>query len=254
MVSLIMELVQNRSFTLTTGNGLRSRLRSLRNGVPQESVLAPLLFNIYTHDLPVTTAKKFAYADDLAILHSAKSWQMLEAVLTQNMSIISTYLQKWKLRLSITKTMTAVFHLYNMEAKRELHAIVEGCMLPFSTEPTYLGIKLDRALTFRHHLESLRSKLKSHIGLLRRLAGSSWGANVQTLRTTAQAFIHSTAEYCAPVWCRSAHTHLINKTINDTLCIVTGYLRPAPTCNLHILANIQLSIYLSFAAKKPPCY
>ena len=111
MVSLIMELVRNRGFTITTCNGLQSRLRRLKNGVAQGSVLAPLLFNIYTHGLTVTTVKKFAYADDLAILHSAKNWQMLEEALTQDMSMISTYLQKWKPRLSITKTMTATFHL-----------------------------------------------------------------------------------------------------------------------------------------------
>ena len=200
MVSLIIELVRNRSFTLTSGNGLQSRLRRLRNSVPQGSLLAPLLFNIYTHDPPVATAKKFAYANDLAILRSAKNWQMLEEALTQDMSIISTYLQKWKLRLSITKTMTAAFHLYNKEAKRELHVPVKVRMLLFSAEPTYLEIKLDRTLTFRHHLESLRSKLTSRIGLLRPLARSSWGANAQTLRTTALALIYSTAEYC--VYCQ----------------------------------------------------
>ena len=46
MVRMIMELVRNRSFTLTTGDSKQSRLCRLKNGIPQGSVLAPLLFNI----------------------------------------------------------------------------------------------------------------------------------------------------------------------------------------------------------------
>ena len=72
IVSFIIELVRNRSFTFTTGNSAQSRLRRLKNGVSQGSVLAPLISNIYTHDLPVIVARKFVYADDLAIMHSAE--------------------------------------------------------------------------------------------------------------------------------------------------------------------------------------
>jgi len=66
--------ISNRSFTLTTGNGKRSRLRRLKNVVPQGSVLAPLLFNIYISDLPTTVSRKYAHADDLAIMHADGGW------------------------------------------------------------------------------------------------------------------------------------------------------------------------------------
>jgi len=58
-------------------------------------------------------------------------------------------------------------------------------------------------------------------------------------RTATLALVHSTAEYCAPVWCRSAHTHLIDPGSNGALRIVTGCLRPTPADNLPILAGIQ---------------
>ena len=51
MVRMIMELVRNRSFTLTTGDCKQSRLKRFQNGLPQGLVLASLLFNIYTYDL-----------------------------------------------------------------------------------------------------------------------------------------------------------------------------------------------------------
>ena len=75
---MIMEMVGNRSFALTTRNGQRSRLRRLKNGVPQGSVLAPLPFNIYNSDLPTTFSRKYAYADDLAIMYADGGWQAVE--------------------------------------------------------------------------------------------------------------------------------------------------------------------------------
>ena len=113
MVKMIMELVRNRSFTLTTGDSKQSRLRHLKNGVPQGSVLAPLLFNIYTYDLPSMISRKFAYADDLALLHSSGNWKDLKGILSQDMSTLSAYLQTWRLKLSHTKTVTTAFHLNN---------------------------------------------------------------------------------------------------------------------------------------------
>ena len=107
MVRMIMELVRNRSFTLTTGDSKQSRLRRLKNGVPQGSVLAPLLFNIYTYDLPSMISRKFVYADNLALLYSSGNWKDLEGTLSQDMSTLSAYLQTWRLKLSHTKTVTA---------------------------------------------------------------------------------------------------------------------------------------------------
>ena len=239
MVRMIMELLRNRSFTLTIGDSKRSRLRHRKNGVLQGSVLAHPLFNIYVYDLPSTISRRYAYADDLALLYSSDDWKDLEGVLSQDMTTISTYLQTWGLQLSHTKTMTTAFHLNNREAKRELNIYNNGKRLPFCPVRTYLGVKLDRSLTFRHHLEALCKKLTTRIALMKRLAGSGWGAGAKTLHTAALSLVYSTAEYCAPVWCRSAHTRLIHSVLNNALRIVTGCLHPTPTDYLPILAGIQ---------------
>ena len=231
-----MELVCNHSFTLTTSDSKQSRLRCLKNGVPQGSVLAPLLFNIYTYDLPSMISRKFVYADDLALLHSSGNWKNLKGTLSQDMFTLSVYLQTWRLKLSHTKRVT--FHLNNREAKRELKVYNNSKLLPFCPTPTYLGVKLDRLLMFRHHLVHCKKK-SLRVTLLRRLVGSGWGAGAKTLRIASLSLVYSTAEFCAPVWCRSAHTRLIDNVLNDTLLIVTGYLHPTPMDHLPVLSGIQ---------------
>ena len=69
--------------------------------------------------------------------------------------------------------------------------------------------------------------------------GSGWGAGAKTLRIATLSLVYSTAEYCALVWCRSAHTRLIDSVLNDALRIVTGCLRPTPTDHQPVLSGIQ---------------
>ena len=94
MVGFIMGMLTNCSFTLHTNDGQHSRLRRLKNGVPQGSVLTLMLFNIYFHDLPDMLPKKYGYADDFTILLSNKNWETIELGLMADMNILSSYLKK----------------------------------------------------------------------------------------------------------------------------------------------------------------
>ena len=69
--------------------------------------------------------------------------------------------------------------------------------------------------------------------------GLGWGAGAKTLCIATLSLVFSTAEYCVPVWCHSAHTHLINSVLNNALCIITGCLHPTPTDHLPVLSGIQ---------------
>ena len=80
-------------------------------------------------------SRKFAYADDLALLHSSGNWKDLEGTLSQDMSTLSVYLQTWRLKLSHTKMVTAAFYLNNREAKRELKVYSNGRLFTILSNP-----------------------------------------------------------------------------------------------------------------------
>ena len=147
---------------------------------------------------------------------------MLERTLSEDITTLFAYPQTWRLKLSHAKTMTAAFHLHNRKTKRKLKVKNNGKII------TYLGLTLDRALTYRHQLKVLHKKLSTRISLLRRLAGSGWGASAKILCTAALSLFYSTAVYCATAWCRSTHTRLIDSVLHDALRIVTGCLRSTP--------------------------
>ena len=134
--------------------------------------------------------------------------------------------------------MSATFHLNNREATRDLNVNISGRRLTCQRTPTYLGVKLDRTLPYRDHLTALRRKVMARFALIRRLAGTSWGASIPTLRTSTLALVYAPAEYCAPVWCRSAHTRLVDVSLNAALRTITGCLRSTQVEQLPVLAEI----------------
>ena len=110
------------------------------------------------------------------------------------------------------------------------------------SNPTYLGVKLDRSLTFRHHLVALRKKTifaRHTAETTNRLKMRCWCQN--TAHSCSVSALFNSGVYSASVWCCSAHTRLIDIVLNDALHVVTACLRPTPTDHLPILSGIQLA-------------
>ena len=105
--------------------------------------------------------------------------------------------------------------------------------------PVYLGFTLDHILSYKQQLTKVANKLKSRNDLLMKLAGSSCGANANTLWSSALALCCSVAENCCPVWAHPADTDIVDVQLNSTMCLITGTLHSAPLAWLPVLANIE---------------
>jgi hypothetical protein len=102
----------------------------------------------------------------------------------------------------------------------------------------YLGVTLDRTLTYNDHLMKTSKKISARINIVRKLAGTGWGAGAETLRTAALAIVYSTAEYCAPVWLNSVHISKIDVQVNNAMRIISGCVRSTQLPWLPTLAHI----------------
>lgn len=151
------------------------------------------------------------------------------------------YCKQWRLIPNITKTVASCFHLNNKLAKMQLHVMFDGIKLKHDFEPTYLGIKLDRSLTYGKHIEKLCLKLNTRNNLLSKLAGTSWGASAACLRTTALALLYSCAEYCSSSWLNSAHAYKVDVELNKAMRTITGTVSSTPIEWLPALSNIMPS-------------
>ena len=151
---------------------------------------------------------------------------------------LSRYYRKSCLNANPGKTQALAFHLKNHLAKRTLNLTWESKPLKKTPFPVYLGVTLDRTLSFSEHVSKLRKKLSFRNNLVSNLASTKWGADAETLRTTSLALCYSTAEYCSAVWERSAHAHKVNTELNKCCRTITGTLKATPLHALYALSGI----------------
>ena len=107
-------------------------------------------------------------------------------------------------------TQVTSFHLKNREAKRTLEVKWNNTDLE-----KYLGVTLDRTLSYIKHIHNTKMKVATRNNLLKKLSNSKWGCNASTIRTTALALSYSAAEYACPVWARSPHASKLDPELND---------------------------------------
>ena len=237
LTKFIRTMLSNRRFKVEL-NGKQSRWRNQRNGLPQGSVLSPLLFNVYTNDQPLpATTNSFIYADDMCLTTQQKTFEQVETILASELNHLGAYYNENHLRPYLAKAQLTAFHLNNHQANRKLNVTWNDTKFDHTHSPVYLGITLDHSLTYRNHCLKTRAKLSSKNNLLRKLHGTNWGACPHTMRTTATALCLSVAEYCSPVWARSTHRKLADTTLNETCRLITGCIRPTATQYLYVLTD-----------------
>uniref|UniRef100_A0A3B4TKG3 Reverse transcriptase domain-containing protein n=1 Tax=Seriola dumerili TaxID=41447 RepID=A0A3B4TKG3_SERDU len=116
LTELIESMLENRHFFVELG-GKKSRWQRLKNGLSQGSVLAPLLFNIYTKDQPKSAdTRRFIYADDLGIGAQATDFKIMEDRLSNALIELTPYYEENHLRANPSKTQVCALHLRNHEA------------------------------------------------------------------------------------------------------------------------------------------
>jgi hypothetical protein len=168
-----------------------------RQGIPQGSVIAPLLFLLYIDDIAAlmpTGVLISLFADDVAVYSSNKSLVEAEREVQSALNIIARWSEKWKLTISIDKCEASFFSTWSREAKWIPTLKINGTVLKYSQNPTFLGLTYDRQLTFAGHASATAKKVTRRSRALLHLGGTDWGYEKKTLKTTYVATSRSLIE------------------------------------------------------------
>lgn len=176
-----------------------SQTREIEYGVPQGSILGPILFTIYINDLPLSTdlAKFFIFADDSNLMIEADTPSELERKCNIALNAVYKWVSKNGLKLNIEKTNLLFFTNDNKQKNFNLNLVLDNTKIDQKTEAKFLGVIMDSNLNWKSHIEALKTKVSRNAGIILKLSNIlPKGA----LKNIYYSFIESHLSYCSTVW------------------------------------------------------
>lgn len=241
MYRWVKELLHNRRARVQL-DGTKSKKILLLQGVPQGGVLSPTLFLIYINDLVTELphgTKVAMYADDLVIWCTEEYATVASKILQRAIDALSSWANKWCISINTDKCSTTLFTLSPKQKANTIN--INGTPLKEDKQPTYLGVTFDNKLTWKHQISKAAQKSRRKLAIIRKLSGTTWGANGKILSKVYQQGIRPHLEYGSAAWCSASDTTLqeLDKVQNQALRVITGAMKSTPIREMEKLGRMQ---------------
>ena len=205
--------------------GTTSRDVTINHGVPQGSPLSPILYLIFTHDLPPPTSKVFRsiFADDLKYFVAGPKLSTITTKLQQSMDGIAVYANQWRIGLNAGKTSKLLFQRSTRYIP-DWHITLHGKAIRSVTSAKFLGITFDTTLSFTKHFHTVTNLARHRLLKLMSISTSTHGPSPSTTIRLFNIYIRTLLEYGDAATCvanpsrfvqwERLQTQLITKTLD----------------------------------------
>lgn len=242
LISLISNYLRNRKFTVNI-NSSYSDTKLSEAGVPQGSVLGPVIFTYFINDIPKFQKTKLAvYADDTAVIAHSFNAQVATKQSQIHCNQITDFTDTWKIKLNNSKTEQIIFSKKFTNLKVYEPLTIGGTKIQQAdNEVKYLGVVMDKRLSFNPHVKNLLNKGIKALRALYPLLNKRSALSVKNKKLLYTAIIRPTITYAAPVWCSASDTQFlkVQRLQNKCLRLILSEDRYTRIEDLHRKAGIE---------------
>lgn len=221
LTSYLYQRYQQVTITDSNYNEIRSVMGINRYGVPQGSILGPLLFNLYVNDLPYfirDKANPVLFADDTSILFTQSNIQALANNINETVLKLKDWFDANKMTLNLEKTAFLKFHTQNTK-DCDLQIFYGDTAINECSSTKFLGLQLDSCLNGNKHIDSIVPKLNAACFSLRTLGQVM---NTVSLKQVYDAYFHSVMAFGIIFWAPSSHNKHIFRIQKRAIRILAG--------------------------------
>ena len=193
-------------------NGSLSKMKLIKFGVPQGSILGPFLFLLFINDLPnASPILRFVlFADDTNIFASHKSYDILFQTMNQELKHVVDWFRVNKLSLNLNKTNYVLFCSHRKPIPEVKGTVfMDNKPLPQVTSVKFLGVYVDQFLTWKVHIENISKKVAKSVGILARTAHL---LPTRIRLSLYYSLVHPYLSYCNVVWASNYPSRLVRLT------------------------------------------
>lgn len=193
----IQSFLTDRSFKVRVDNTLSSE-RPILAGVPQGSCLSPMLFSIYSNDIPVSDkARVSLFADDTLFYTHDINPKRATIRLQNQINTASSWFDKWRLRINPQKTVAILF---NRKMQDPQCILLKGIRINWSKTVKYLGVILDKRLSLGSHVKASIQNAHKIRGSLYTILNRKSPIPIKSKLTIFQLYVRSIISYAGPAW------------------------------------------------------
>ena len=217
----------------------KSSSKQIICGVPQGSILGPLLFLIYINDLSKISELLFMvmYADDTNIFLSGKNLKDLETTMNKELSSLTEWLAANKLSLNISKTHYMIFSPPRIKQSFEMNIQINSTKIHAVSQTKFLGVILDSQLSWKPHIKYISTKLSKNIGILGKARRY---LNTKSLECLYYAFLYPYFLYCINIWGGANISTLKPLVTIQNWAVRTVSCKPRRTSSLPLYLSLKI--------------
>ena len=204
-------------------NGTKSEIQELKAGVPQGSILGPLLFLVYINDLcDVVQSNIRLYADDSILFVTGTNQQQIANTLNEDLERISQWAATWYVTFNPNKTEDML--ITNKQVNNVPILLLNQTPILQVQSHKHLGCTLDKNLRWKSHINEIITKAGRRVDILR---GLKYRFNRKTLEILYKSFIRPILEYSQTVWtnCTIGQKQAIEQVQLSAIRVITGGIR-----------------------------